>query len=136
MSDYEVLDLFYVIIEALQASVMNYVAVLFAFLIASYLIADKLESSMVFVVVGLFTVVVFQQASPIIGFGNDMAGIGNLIGMRAAVDSSTLSWHGAAQPWGSAAIYTLQYAAIAVLFCSYIGALVFFFHQRHVGRAR
>ena len=36
-------------------------AVLFAFLMASYLIADKLQSSMAFIVVGLFTLVVLQQ---------------------------------------------------------------------------
>ncbi len=46
MSDYELITLFYVFVDSLQTSVMNYVAVLFAFLIAAYLIADKLQAKL------------------------------------------------------------------------------------------
>ncbi len=41
MSDYELITLFYVVVDSLQTSVMNYVAVLFAFLIA-----DKLQAKL------------------------------------------------------------------------------------------
>ena len=47
MSDYELVYLFVEHNNALQTSLMNYVAVLFGFLIAGYLVASKLESRMV-----------------------------------------------------------------------------------------
>ncbi len=46
MSDYELVTLFYVVVDSLQTSFMNYVAVLFAFLIAAYMIADKLKAKL------------------------------------------------------------------------------------------
>ncbi len=46
MSDYELITLFYVVVDSLQTSVLNYAAVLFAFLIAADLIADKLQAKL------------------------------------------------------------------------------------------
>ncbi len=76
MTDYELINLFQLHLVNLQTAVMNYVAVLFAFLIAAYLAADKFESSMVFIIVGLFTLIVLQQAGPIIGTSHDWEVIG------------------------------------------------------------
>jgi hypothetical protein len=133
MSDYELVSFFVANVEGLQTSMMNYVAVLFAFLIAAYLIADKLESSMVAVAIGLFTLVTLQQASPIIGFGHDAAALAVQIATRAAEDPSSVGWHGAATPLGSTGTPILRFSTIVVLVLSYIGALIFFFHQRHLG---
>ena len=79
MSDYELIDLFFQDISGLQTVVMNFVAVLFAFLIAGYLIADKLDSSIVFIVVMLFTLVTLQQTLITIGLGHDFAGLFGLL---------------------------------------------------------
>ena len=69
MSDYELIQLFYEILNGLQTALMNYVAVLFAFLIAAYLIADKLESRMAFIIVALFTLVALPQLTNVFGYG-------------------------------------------------------------------
>ena len=136
MSDYELVNLFQLHLINVQTEVMNYVALLFAFLIAAYLIADKLESSMVFIVLGLFTLVVLQQAGPVLGTGHDFAAIAGQIAARAAEEPSGVGWHGAATPWGLTAVSITRFSAGAVLFVSYIGGVIFFFHQRHVGRAQ
>ena len=62
-------SLFVETVEALQSAFTNYVAVLSGFLIAGYLIDDKLESRMVVIVITLFTLVVLQQGNIVVGLG-------------------------------------------------------------------
>ncbi len=90
MSDYELLDVFYAALNGLQGALMNNIAVLFAFLIAGYLVATKLESRIVFIIVGLFTLVTLQQAIATFGLGHDFAGAAAQIVARAADDPSAL----------------------------------------------
>ncbi len=136
MTDYELVYFFIEYLNALQTAVMNYVAVLFAFLIAAYLIAGKVQSSMVPIIVGLFTLVALNQLSLVIGNGYDWAAVGFQITARAAEGTSNVGWHGVATPWGPHAVSITRFGAAAVLILSYIGALTFFFHQRKVGRAQ
>ena len=136
MTDYELVYLFVEIVKAHETSFMKYVAVLFSFLLAGYLVADKLESKMVFIIVGLFTLVALQMLSNIFGFGTDVASLGVEIQSRASDGATGLDWHGAAAPWGVITISVARITSIAVVGLSYIGALIFFFHQRHVGRAQ
>ncbi len=136
MTDYELITAFNEYNTLMQTSFTNYVAVLFAFLIAAYLIADKLESSMVPSIVALFTLVALNQLSNVIGGGHDWAAVGMQIAARATEQTSSLGWHGAATPWGRLTISILQFSAAVILTASHIGALIFFFHQRRLGRAQ
>ena len=136
MTDYELVTLFAEYNGSLQTSLMNYVAVLFAFLIAAYLIAGKLESRMAFIIVTLFTLVALPQLSNVFGYGHDVAAIAGQISARAAENTSSLGWHATSKPWGPFAVSVARYSTAVVLFVSYIGGLVFFFHQRHAGRAQ
>ena len=136
MTDFELINSFVVCNEIMQTAFTSYVAVLFAFLIATYLIADKLESSMAPIIVGLFTLVAFNQLSNVIGAGHDWAAVGMQIAARATEQTSSLGWHGAATPWGPLTISIIRFSAAATLVASHIAALIFFFHQRHVGRAQ
>ena len=135
MSDYELVYLFMGYTDALQSAFMNFVAVLFAFLLAGHLVANKLESGMVFIVVGLFTILALQQSITVLGLGHDVAGLAGQIGLHAAEDPTGLGWHGTAGPKGSL-MPIMEFSAAVVIMLSYIGALVFFFHQRRVGRAQ
>ncbi len=133
MTDYELLDLFIQNADSLQSAFMNYIAVLFAFLIAGYLAA----ATLVFVVVALFTLVTLQQALYTWGYGNDLAGFAGQIIARAAENPSALGWHGTASLMGVAISNPVASSSgSVVIILSYIGALVLFFHQRHVGRAQ
>ncbi len=135
MSDYELADLFMGYTGALQSSFMNFVAVLFAFLIAGHLVAGKLQSGMVAIVVGPFTILTLQQSITVLGYGHDVAGLADQIWTQAAENPTSLGWHGTATPVLSSLVPILQFSAIVVGMLSYIGALVFFFNQRRVGRA-
>ena len=136
MTDYELVYFFYDVTDGLQTTFMNFVAVLFAFLIAAYLIADKLDAKIVFVVITLFTLVTMQQVFYAVGFGHDVSALAGQIAARAAEDSSNLGWHGAATHFVGGLIPIFRASVAVVLILSYIGALVFFFHQRHLGRAQ
>jgi hypothetical protein len=135
MTDYEVASLFVETVEALQSAFTNYVAVLSGFLIAGYLIADKLESRMVVIVITLFTLVVLQQGNIVIGLEYGSASLLGQISAQASEASSNLGYHGGATELGSGIGWViLRFSALAVLIFSYIGGLIFFFHQRRVGR--
>ncbi len=136
MTEFELVYLFNETVNSLQTSFMNYVAVLFAFLIGAYLVADKLETRIVVVVIALFTVVTLQQATPIFGHGYDVAAIATQVAMDASDASSAIRWHSAAQPWGTGIIPTFRFGTMVILVLSYIGAIIFFFQQRHAGRAQ
>ncbi len=137
MTDYELITFFYEGVNSLQVAFMNYVAVLFAFLIAAYLVAARLESSMVFIIVGLFTLVILQQSVTLVGFGYDVAALLSQIAARASEDPTGVGWHGGATPLaGAVGAPVLRFSGAVIMIFSYIGGLVFFFHQRHVGRAQ
>ena len=131
MSDYELIDLFTQVVDSLQVTVMNFVAMLFAFLIAAYLIADKLETRIVFIVVALFTLITLNLSINAFGFGTDLVGLARQVAERAAQDPSGLGWHGTAT-LSQALLAFLQFSPGAIVILSYLGGLIFFFHQRHV----
>ncbi len=135
MSEYELANLFNEQLRLQQSLFMNYVTVLFAFLIAAYLAADKLKPSMVIIIVGLFTVMTFQMVPATFGAGHDFASVATKIALRATDGQADMSWHGAATPWGAGAINIVRFGSFAMLIISYLAGLIFFFHQRHVGRA-
>ncbi len=135
MTDYELIALFTQVATTLQTTVMNFVAVLFAFLIAAYLIAGKLETKIVFIVVVLFTLITVNLTINAFGFGTDFVGLARQVAERAAQDPSGLGWHGTATT-SHAVLPFLQFSPAAVVILSYLGGLAFFFHQRHIGRAQ
>ena len=61
MSDFELVYMFTEDVNSLETAFMNFIAMLTAFLVAGYLVADKLKPNMVFIVVTLFTLAVLQQ---------------------------------------------------------------------------
>ena len=112
-----------------------FLSVTFAFLVAGYFIAAELQPGMASVVVALYT-----MAATVTGLGVERH-VTNAIGLAAEVRNavlggqSTLGWHSHANE----AAFTVQgvhLVYVVLLIITYIGALIFFFHQRHVGRAQ
>lgn len=135
MTDFELVYLLNEYSNAIQTALMNYVAVLSAFLIAGYLVSARLTANMVFIVVALFTLAVTQQLWFVFIVSNNLLGVGGQIVERVAIDPSGLDWHGAVMVFksSSAGPYAI-YNTLALEIIGYLGALIFFFHQRHVGK--
>jgi len=127
MTDFELMTLFYEIENSIQIAFMNYVTIIFAFLLAGFFAADKLNRPMTIVVIVLFTFAAFQQAGAYILTWSDQAGLLPDIASRDA-----LQWHSAAKVARVAGLFfSITYITTAII--GYFGALIFFFHQRHQG---
>lgn len=124
MTDYEILSLFSEFGANTQTVFMNYVTVLSAFLIAGFLVADRLSKTMTIVLVALFSVVAFQQGTALLLHWGDQVGLMADIRGREA-----LGWHGSARVGPLiGALFNITYF-VAVI-GGYVGALVFFFSRR------
>jgi len=124
MTDYEILSLFGEFATNTQDTFVNYVSILFAFIIASYLVADRLTKTMVVVLIGLFSMVAIQQGTALLLHWNDQLGLLAEIRGRDELD-----WHGAnrAPAWFGLVFYATYFVTV---FGGYIGSLVFFFDRR------
>lgn len=124
MTNYEILSLFSEFGVNTQDTFINYVGLLSAFIVASYLVADKLTTTMTVVLVGLFSIVAVQQGAALLLHWGDQVGL--LAEIRQRDD---LVWHGAhrAPPSVGLVFYATYFFTV---FGGYIGAIVFFFDRR------
>jgi hypothetical protein len=93
MTTYEKADLFRALVDSATNSMMGYISVLFAFLIAAYLVAPHFNRIMSCIVVGLFTMF---SAVMIIAIDRSLASLSGLaeeIRKSAAAGDTTISWH-------------------------------------------
>ena len=136
MSDYELIDLLFSDVIGIQTTVMNFVTVLSAFLVVGYLVADKLDKTIVIIIVALFTLVTFYQTLATIGLGHDFEGLIGVLGERADRDPSALGWQSATMSIREFGLPIMRFTPTFVVVFGYIGGLIFFFRQRHLGRLR
>ena len=135
MSDFELVYLFKEHVEWLQSSTINFITALSAFLVASYLIADKLKLSMACIILTLFTLYSIELADTAFRIQAEINSLLTEIAVRSNESESSIGWHGARFMDGESPIQQFrQFLNPLLLILGYIGGLIFFFHQRHVGR--
>ncbi len=132
MTDYSLIATFHASLELLSQTIMDYASVLFAFIVAGYLIGDKLKSSMVVILVILFTAMAFSQFINMYYLQSDLAAISEYMVRRTNEGLFTLPNLQMAQHSGGFYHVFLKVAIIG----SYFAALIFFFHQRRTGLGR
>ena len=135
MTDFEMLNEFNDLWDTVFMVFSVYATVTFAFLVASYMVADKLKSGMVWVVIALYTITCVWLN---VGM-NRFAAMAGLLGAemkRLAVNGqSSLTWTTLVNEPNyvlKIAVYLIMLFPILI----YMGALIFFFHQRHTGIKR
>jgi hypothetical protein len=130
MTDYEMVSLFNEYETILQSTFINFVTIVFAFLIASYFAADKLSKSMMLVVLAVFTFACLQEGVTFFLFYNEQSALASLFPAR-----ESLGWHGASY-LGEGTFNFLWAIYFSTIVVGYFGALIFFVHQRRgVGTA-
>ena len=131
MSDYEMADSFSSMFSGLQLLFTSYVSIVFAFLIASWLVAHKLNWLLSAVSVFLFTLVSVYFIAFTYFVAQDMLNLGALIGQKVQAGESTLTWTGFGEEWQDPP--PLMKLLLFLEISAYLAALLFFFYQKKTG---
>ena len=131
MNDHDLITLFHTSVELSNQTLMDYISVLFAFLVAGYFIADKLKLPMIILLIILFTVIEIRLITNMYFLSNDM----DILSAKMAilVENGDFGLPGLVMATPGDNYFLSQ---VIVTIGSYIGALIFFFHQRSVGLAK
>ena len=133
MTDFEIVIAYTDVVATGHSLIGNYLTVLFAFLVTSYLAADKVSSSIAYIVLALFSLIAVGMIMEIWIIENDLRGMANLIRERVASGSSDLAWHGSASYGWEERITTLK---VPSMIGAYLASVVFFLRERTINRDR
>ena len=125
------LELYSVILQQgdyCESFIESFTTLLFAFLIASYLVADKLDRVMVAIVISLYSAMALRYAFLYHNTSGDIVAIAAELRDLAAMPESNVSW----VEIGPVGVFYPSVTVILVL--SYLASLVFFFHTRRKPR--
>lgn len=129
MSPYEQAQLFKEMIELGSNGTMNYISVLFAFLVAAYLVAPHLNRVMSGIVVGTFTVFAGLMILTVNRSVSTTAALVEEMRRAAGEGGASVPWHPAVyEPFNITAVFAPTLTAL--LAASYVAAIVFFFYAR------
>lgn len=127
MTDAELLLVHYEIQEALAVSMFNYVSIISAALVGSYLAADKLDRIMVGLVLFVFTASCIGFTMEGYHLGVDLAGAARAINAASLDPNSTLRWTSFAHGMTVDHVPVGMWSFFAAL---YLSVIVFFFRLR------
>ena len=111
--------------------VLAYTSILSAFLVMTYLAADKLNTVLSSWVLILFTLVCVLLIFQIYHTRNDLTHLVNFLYEQQANGSSSLSWFGHNSPMGARIVSILHYC---VTVGGYLGCVGYFFYQKKHGK--
>ena len=133
MTDYELLTIFIEFVNTTWMIFATYVSIVFAFIVASHLVASQLTSRVVSLVITLYTVVAVWSVWGISMNAISISATAGEMKRRLLEDSSSLSWlHLLEMPDFMRSIMPFLITLLA--FVVYVGSIVFFFSQRWAER--
>lgn len=133
MTDYEIAELFTAYFALMQTQIINFATVLFAFLLAGYLIAAKLQRIMAAVIVVIFSAFAFDALMTTWFLAIDVVELQLLMRERVANGSQELAFHAAARDDFTMNLYTVTAIRVITGVLAYLASIWFFFYQRRLG---
>ena len=130
MSDYEMIMVFNETFDFLITSFGTFLSMVFAFLVASSLLAEKLNRLLAGIVVALFTGASMFFTLMSYNVGANLGSLAEQIKMAVADGRSELGWVGFVA--NNAPIGVGLRALALLMLLGYIASLIFFFHQRRL----
>ncbi len=128
MTDYEIASLFAEYASILEQTFINYISVMFAFLVASYLVAHRLSNAMIGVVLVLYSAFALNQIAMMFAVSSDLRGLELLMVERISQGAEELRFHsGARNPLLG---LLLGVSGFFAMVGGFVGSLWFFFLQR------
>ena len=131
MSEYEIVSLFHQVITGVNASMTNFLTVLFAMLVAGYLAAhrlDRISSIIVVVIYSLFTLGMTNEIY--LGY-RDFAAIGQEMVRVGRLPGSSIGWHPNVAE-GAEGMSLLPRIILVIMLGAYAASIWFFFRARHM----
>jgi hypothetical protein len=130
MSDFEMVMLFNETMNFLLYGFTTFLSIIFAFLVASMLLAGKLTRTLAGIAVGLFSLASVLFISQAFAVATNVGLIAEQIKISVAEDRSSLGWVSFGQL--DAPMGTIMRFVAVLMMLAFVAALVFFFHQRRV----
>lgn len=129
MSEYEIVSLFHEVITGVNASMTNFLTVLMAMLVVSYLVANRLDRPASLVVVVLYSIFMLGMINEIYSGYRDFAAIGREMARMGAEPGASIGWHPTVMN-GGAGLDALPFIILSIALSSFLASLWFFFHAR------
>ncbi len=131
MTDYELLSIFIEFTNTVWTIFATYVSIVFAFIIAAYLVSSRLTSNVVALVLSLYSLVSFWSIWAISQNAYAIAASVGEMKRVAQESNSSLGWvPQTAIPDFMIPILPILITSLA--FVVYAGSIVFFFYQRRI----
>jgi len=125
MTEYQLADLFATWSIIQEETVQRFIGLLFAFLIAAYLVSAKLKPAMVGIVLLLYSYMAIRYVLFYLNIADDIIYLADEIMHLRDQPNSHLIWLSI-----SPNISILLYSQAVAMFLSYIASIVFFFYNR------
>ena len=133
MTDYELLTIFIEFVNTTWMIFATYVSIVFAFIVASHLVARQLTSRVVSLVITLYTLVAVWSVWGISMNAISISATAGEMKRRLLEDSSSLDWLTLiTMPDFMAS--TIPFLITLLALVVYVGSIVFFFYQRRAER--
>lgn len=126
MTEYELVDTFYSIAALSDQLMGSFITLLFAFLVASYLVSDKLDRRMTIVVITLYSFMAFRYVMLYYNVSGDVATLADVLMQRRIEPGSSLGWLEIQD-----GISWVNAGTTGAMFFGFVASIVFFFYTRH-----
>ena len=124
MTELEMYSIFLQVVGASELLIERFLALLFGFLIASYLVSAKLDRVMIAIVLSLYSVMALRYAFVFLNTSDDVIALASELRALAADPGSSISW------LDIGPVHILYPLVFAVMIISYIASVIFFFRVR------
>ena len=125
MTEYELVDTFYTIATLSDQLVASFITLLFAFLVASYLVSSKLDRKMTAVVIALYSYMALRYIVIYHNVTGDIVTLADTLTKLGLREDSSLGLLEI-----GAGISTMHIAQSVAMFLSFVASLIFFFHTK------
>jgi len=132
MSEAELYGAFLDALDGANSVLFNYISLLFAFLVMSYLAAHRLPTFLASIVIILFSLVSALFIFQVFLYRNEAGAIAAALFERRQSGNFDLSWYGTNPAWGPP---VNSFLMVAVTAGGFLACIVFFLYQRRSANA-
>ena len=125
MTEYELVDTFYTIAELSDQLIVSFVTLLFAFLVASYLVSSRLDNRMATVVIALYSFMALRYVLVYYNVSDDLVTLADTINHLRQSSGSNLGWFEIGGGMSNMIVGTTL-----AMFLSFLASIYFFFYTR------